>query len=138
MDIGGLRIDPVIDGSGRMAPTAAFSGDWFSGGKGSAEADWSPHADLLGPDGMLEMCFGGFLVRGGPLGERVVLVDCGAGEINRGMIVGGELPASMAALGVGLEDVTDVVFTHLHFDHVGWASTDGRPTFPNATYRCDD
>ncbi len=40
---------------------------------------------------------------------------------------------------VGVEpgDVTDVLFTHLHFDHIGWASTDGVPTFPNATYRCD-
>ena len=29
------------------------------------------------------------------------------------------------------------MFTHLHFDHVGWASdAEGRPVFPNATYRC--
>ena len=34
-------------------------------------------------------------------------------------------------------EVTDVLFTHLHFDHIGWASVDGVPTFPNATYRCD-
>ena len=33
--------------------------------------------------------------------------------------------------------MTDVLFTHLHFDHIGWASVDGVPTFPNATYRCD-
>ena len=26
--------------------------------------------------------------------------------------------------------------THLHFDHIGWASADGAPFFPNATYRC--
>jgi glyoxylase-like metal-dependent hydrolase (beta-lactamase superfamily II) len=31
-----------------------------------------------------------------------------------------------------------VVFTHLHIDHVGWSVTDGRPTFPNATYRCSE
>jgi len=29
-----------------------------------------------------------------------------------------------------------VVFTHLHIDHIGWASQDGAVTFPNATYRC--
>ena len=34
-------------------------------------------------------------------------------------------------------DITDVVFTHLHFDHVGWASHEGAIVFPNATYRCD-
>ncbi|MFJ6181936.1 MBL fold metallo-hydrolase [Streptomyces sp. NPDC092295] len=28
--------------------------------------------------------------------------------------------------------VTDVVLSHLHIDHVGWASTSGVPTFPRA------
>ena len=35
-------------------------------------------------------------------------------------------------------DVTDVLFTHLHFDHVGWATQQGAVVFPNATYRCDE
>jgi glyoxylase-like metal-dependent hydrolase (beta-lactamase superfamily II) len=30
--------------------------------------------------------------------------------------------------------VTDVVFSHLHIDHVGWATTGGRPTFPRARH----
>ena len=34
-------------------------------------------------------------------------------------------------------DITDVVFTHLHFDHVGWATQKGAVVFENATYRCD-
>ncbi|HEV3365760.1 MAG TPA: MBL fold metallo-hydrolase, partial [Acidimicrobiia bacterium] len=33
-------------------------------------------------------------------------------------------------------DVTDVLFTHLHIDHVGWASVGGVPQFPNATLWC--
>ena len=49
------------------------------------------------------------------------------------------LPASLAAAGVRLEDVTHVLNTHLHFDHCGWNTTlhpDGSvtPTFPNARY----
>jgi glyoxylase-like metal-dependent hydrolase (beta-lactamase superfamily II) len=48
----------------------------------------------------------------------------------------GSLPTSLAALGLWPEDVTDVVCTHLHFDHIGWLSADGRPYFPNATVRC--
>jgi glyoxylase-like metal-dependent hydrolase (beta-lactamase superfamily II) len=28
------------------------------------------------------------------------------------------------------------VFTHLHIDHIGWASAHGEVVFPNATYRC--
>ena len=31
--------------------------------------------------------------------------------------------------------MTHVVFTHLHFDHVGWATQKGRVVFPIATYR---
>ena len=48
----------------------------------------------------------------------------------------GHLPESLAALGVHPDDVTDLVFTHLHFDHIGWASADGAPYFPHATLRC--
>lgn len=48
----------------------------------------------------------------------------------------GTLPTSLAALGVAPTEVTDVVFTHLHFDHIGWASVDGAAYFPNAVYRC--
>jgi len=137
MDVGGLHVDPVIDGVARIPPTAAFSGQWGTG-KGADDVDWAPHRALLAPDGMLELQLGGFLVRGGPLRDRVVLVDCGAGELHRPPFVGGELPGSLRALGVEPGEVTDVVFTHLHFDHVGWASVDGAPTFVNATYRCDE
>jgi len=47
---------------------------------------------------------------------------------------------SLARLGVVPEDVDDVLFTHLHFDHAGGATIKnaaGRivPTFPNARYR---
>jgi glyoxylase-like metal-dependent hydrolase (beta-lactamase superfamily II) len=44
----------------------------------------------------------------------------------------------LAALGVQPEDVTMVINTHLHVDHVGWNTrlVDGHwvPTFPNARY----
>ena len=48
----------------------------------------------------------------------------------------GQLPASLEALGVDPADITDVIFTHLHFDHIGWASAAGAPFFPKATMRC--
>jgi glyoxylase-like metal-dependent hydrolase (beta-lactamase superfamily II) len=48
------------------------------------------------------------------------------------------LHASLGAAGVRPEDVTDVILTHLHFDHAGGSTMrkDGAlvPTFPNATY----
>ena len=49
----------------------------------------------------------------------------------------GSLGANLAALGFRPEDVTDVLLSHLHFDHIGWVSKDGRPYFPNAVVRCE-
>jgi glyoxylase-like metal-dependent hydrolase (beta-lactamase superfamily II) len=113
----------------RVPPTAAFAA--------TTEADWAPHRAFLGEDGMMEMCLGGFLIRGGP-GGRVVLVDVGLGHFEMmGQRLGGKLMDSLASHGVTPADVTDVVFSHLHLDHVGWASQDGKPAFANATYRCD-
>ena len=127
MDVGDLRIEPVHDGSARIPPSAGYTGT-------SAE-DWAPHRRFLDADGNLELALGGFLIR---TGDRVVLVDAGLGNITRGPFVGGQLLASLSALGVEAADVTDVVFTHLHFDHVGWATQQGEVVFTNATYRCDE
>jgi glyoxylase-like metal-dependent hydrolase (beta-lactamase superfamily II) len=33
-------------------------------------------------------------------------------------------------------EIADVVFTQLHFDHVGWASLEGKAVFPKTAYRC--
>ena len=51
-------------------------------------------------------------------------------------MVRGRLPASLDAVGVRREDVTDLIFTHLHFDHIGWATAEGAAFFPNATIHC--
>jgi glyoxylase-like metal-dependent hydrolase (beta-lactamase superfamily II) len=50
----------------------------------------------------------------------------------------GELIASLETMGVRPDDVTDVVLTHLHHDHVGWVAVDGTATFPRADYYCDE
>jgi glyoxylase-like metal-dependent hydrolase (beta-lactamase superfamily II) len=126
MRVGELRIDPVIDGAGRFAPTKAF--------RGTTDAQWAIHQDLLDEDGLLGFSMGGFLIRG--LGHTT-LVDLGLGPRTFLGIQGGAFLDELGALGVQPGDVTDVVFTHLHFDHIGWACIDdGRPAFPRATYRC--
>lgn len=47
----------------------------------------------------------------------------------------GFLLQSLAKIDVRPEQITDVVLSHLHFDHIGWVSNGGAPTFPNATIR---
>jgi glyoxylase-like metal-dependent hydrolase (beta-lactamase superfamily II) len=132
MKIGDLVVEPVHDGV-MLAPVTSF--------KGTTDEQWAPHRQFLNADGMLAFALGGFLVRAP--GGRIVLVDAGIGDragammSGQGQFTGGELLHSLADLDVLPGDVTDVVFTHLHFDHVGWASREGAIVFPNATYRCD-
>ncbi|MCS7082539.1 MAG: MBL fold metallo-hydrolase [Bacteroidetes bacterium] len=78
---------------------------------------------------------------------RVVLVDVGIGAKYSEKFADlygidqreHDLESGLRAHGLRPEDVTDVLLTHLHFDHVGgatrWAEP-GRavPTFPRATY----
>ncbi|MFZ3230542.1 MAG: MBL fold metallo-hydrolase [Pseudobdellovibrio sp.] len=51
---------------------------------------------------------------------------------------GPSLLSSLKSHNLNPEDITDVILTHLHFDHAGGATTvkDGKivPTFPNAVY----
>jgi len=77
-------------------------------------------------------------------GRDVVVIETGIGNKQSAKmreIHGNQelLPASLAAAGVRVDEVTHVVNTHLHFDHCGWNTTlhaDGSvtPTFPKARY----
>lgn len=73
-----------------------------------------------------------FLERGAPREIIAAIAD----HFSHTRMERGRLPASLAALGVDPAEVTDVVFTHLHFDHIGWASEDGAAYFPNAALHC--
>lgn len=127
MNVGELRVDPVIDGSFPLPPISIYTD--------TDELQWAPHKDLLDPDGLLRFTTGGFLIRGG---GRTVLVDLGVGPAPAGVAdyAGGRFMESLNSLGVTPADVTDVVLTHLHYDHVGWAAPGGTPMFARATYRC--
>src|SRR5262245_45150470 len=77
---------------------------------------------------------------------RRILVDDGVGDkftpkmmdIYRVEHDTSSLERSLAALGLGVEDVTDVFLTHLHFDHdrasTAMARRGVRPTLPRARY----
>lgn len=78
---------------------------------------------------------------------RLVLIDNGLGDKYDQKFAGiygvdqesSELHRSLAAAGFGADEITDVVLTHLHFDHGGGSTTrdaDGRlrVAFPNATF----
>ncbi|MGH9036394.1 MAG: MBL fold metallo-hydrolase [Acidimicrobiia bacterium] len=127
MKVGGLEIVPLLDGAARLPADQLLR---FTGPR---DDPWGPHQGFLGPDGSLELTLGGFLVR---TGGRVVLIDTGVGRIETDVYRGGAFLTELTAAGVAPDEVTDVVLTHLHFDHVGWVTQKGEVVFDRATYRC--
>ena len=80
-------------------------------------------------------------------GERRILFDNGIGDKQDEKFFGyyylngtDTLEGSLAKLGYGLEDITDMVLTHLHFDHCGGSIKYNEdrsglmPVFPRARY----
>jgi glyoxylase-like metal-dependent hydrolase (beta-lactamase superfamily II) len=129
MRIGDIEISPLIDGEAVVPGTAFYPN--------LEESDWEPYTDLLEP--VFHQCqhlntLGGYLVRAG---DRVIVVDGGSGPKPKWPFAGGGFRSALASTGLNRADVTDVIYTHLHFDHIGWASVQGRSYFPNATYHVD-
>jgi glyoxylase-like metal-dependent hydrolase (beta-lactamase superfamily II) len=95
-----------------------------------------PEADA---EGQLRLAFTVTHIR---LGDASVLVDGGIGEpsprpnLNANLTPG--LDAGLGAIGVRADDITHVVFTHAHWDHVDGALVErgGQrlPRFPRARY----
>ncbi len=52
-------------------------------------------------------------------GDRTILVDAGLGGEFPGFPRAGQFPQRLAAAGIDLASVTDVVLTHMHMDHIG-------------------
>jgi glyoxylase-like metal-dependent hydrolase (beta-lactamase superfamily II) len=133
MRIDGWQIDPLLEGTFLLDGGSMFGV--------VPRALWSRHHP---PDdqGRIVMALRCLLLRGH---GRCILVDTGIGDrfddaqqaIYQHTPRPGGLPAALAALGLGPGDVSDVVVTHLHFDHAaGLLAPDGRgglgPAFPRA------
>lgn len=130
MRIGDLQVDGLIDGEA-VVPKEQL----YGGAEPPTEADWEPYA------GYLDACTGHqintvgcFLIRNG---DKVVLNDTGFGPGSVGLFSGGGLRSTLWAADVSPLEVTDVIYSHLHVDHIGWTTLGGRPYFPNATLWID-
>lgn len=123
--LGATTVTYLPDGEAHLDPAVLFPASGPDG--------WAAHAPYLDADGLLPVSVGSFLI---DTGAHRVLVDLGLGavdfEVPRiGSFSGGALLESLAAEGLRPDDVDTVVFTHLHHDHVGWAS-DAAPAPGNA------
>ena len=122
--IGDIRVVPLLDGTGLECAKDVLR-------RYDNSDEWDLHPQATDGSGDLHLSVGGFLIR---TGDRVVLVDAGVGTIDNGRYSGGQFLESLRSEGVSPADVTDVAFTHLHFDHVGWATQKGSVIFENATH----
>jgi glyoxylase-like metal-dependent hydrolase (beta-lactamase superfamily II) len=117
----------VVDGVLLMRPSVFFP---------DVPADyWRARPELCTANGDLAMSAGALLVeRGG----TTLLIDAGVGTMTRDFSFGrvdcGSMLDVLHALGRRPEDIGLLAFTHLHFDHAGWAYAKGAKTFPNARY----
>lgn len=94
---------------------------------------------------MIDVCNRLLLVE---INDRKILIDSGIGDkqgekyLSFFYITGNTLEKGLTEKGFQPTDITDVILTHLHFDHVGGCmkynadKTKLLPVFPNATYYC--
>ncbi|WP_373236742.1 MBL fold metallo-hydrolase [Cohaesibacter celericrescens] len=79
-------------------------------------------ANFISTD-MAQFYFTPSLVR---VGDNVILFDTGLNA--------GGIRAALSEAGVTPDQVTHVVLTHMHGDHIGGLMDEGKPTFANAVY----
>ncbi|MEY9214391.1 MBL fold metallo-hydrolase [Thermobifida halotolerans] len=128
--MGDHRLTYIPDGSVQLHPLA-----WFPD---STPEEWQKRPEYLDAEGFLAGSIGGLLVE---YRDRALLIDTGYGPQHipaalthpaLGVLEGGQLLDRLAAQGRTPETIDTVAFTHLHDDHVGWASvssSDGSPLF---------
>ena len=86
-------------------------------------------ADVTNP---VNLSFNAYLVH---LGDRVILIDTGAGALFGPTL--GKLQTSMAGAGYRPDQITDILVTHLHPDHIGGLMDGKNRVFQNATVHLD-
>ncbi len=123
LDLGGARLDTLSDGS------LVLPGDFILGGMPQAEMEAIVAKYGLPTDQLTPPC-NVTLWRDG---TNTVLFDAGSGPDFQP--TAGKLSEAMEAMGLTVEEVTHVVFTHGHPDHL-WGLLDefDEPVFPNAEY----
>lgn len=118
--VGDLTVTALSDGALRIGPEALQGVD--------AEGYASLMRDRFRDPDRFRAAVNGWLVETGA-GE-VALVDAGAGTAMGDSL--GRLVDNLRAAGTEPAQVTRLLATHLHPDHVGGALADGAATFPNA------
>lgn len=123
VNVGSMELYGIPDGQ-RLRDPAQFL-------LGSAPSDWEGFEHFLTPDGLMVTSYSCFLV---DTGTTLVLIDTGFGPHGPDDEVG-HMPGELKRLGISPDDISHVVFTHLHPDHIlGALDASDSPFFGNATH----
>ncbi len=98
----------------------------------ATDRDWRFHP--RDDEGKVRMNFGCYVITDG---DRSIMVDAGIGEGRYGMpdnMVSGLMPEAVDALGIERASIETVVYTHMHFDHIGGSQRRGEVVFPGARH----
>ena len=143
--VGDVRADPRIESPGwysarigRITVTALFDGTISM----PVDKEFSAPAParlnaLLARDGIgltVPMAVNAVVIE---TGQRIVMVDAGTGALKMFGEGLGRVPSNLRAAGYTPEQIDEIYLTHLHADHVGGLTIDGRAVYPNATVRAD-
>ena len=129
--IGEYKVTYLPDGEGSIIPSFAYHG--------STEEDWRNLKEYLNKEGKSLMSIGSFLIE---YKNEKILFDLGIGDNHystpEGNCDGGELLNNLKKVGLDRKDITKVIYSNFHAEHVGWTSIEENGkrvlTFPNADY----
>lgn len=95
----------------------------------AAEHDWRFHP--RNDQGQARLNFGCVVITDG---DRTIMIDAGIGQIDQPGMTAGLMPERFDELGISRGSVESVIYTHMHYDHIGGSQRDGKIVFPNARH----
>jgi glyoxylase-like metal-dependent hydrolase (beta-lactamase superfamily II) len=95
----------------------------------ATDHDWRFHP--RDDQGRARLNFGCYLITNG---DRTIMIDAGIGEVGQEGMTGGLMPEAVDDLGIERDSVETVIYTHMHYDHIGGSQRGGRIVFPNARH----
>ena len=129
--LGEYKVTFLPDGEAFTIPSFSYHG--------STEEDWKNLNEYLDKEGKSLMSLGSFLIE---YKNEKILFDLASGKFRysapEGYGEGGELLNNLKKAGLDRKDITKVIFSHFHPDHIGWTTIEENGkrvlTFPNAKY----
>ncbi|MBD8651138.1 MBL fold metallo-hydrolase [Rhizobium sp. CFBP 13726] len=119
MKLGTYEITALSDGTVNLPMAKIY--------KNITESDAETYLAGHFQSGSAETSVNAFLVN---TGDKLVLIDAGTGDLMGPSL--GKLVSNIEAAGYKVDQIDDVILTHIHADHSGGLVANGEPVFKNA------